>query len=172
MKLAAMGDHQSPSFEIMRRLEKFMQSDQLDDDKNNEIVGIDRIFLGWISKQWIESNDKNAIKWCNCIVTQCMQHMVESWDERNLQVHSEASCKANLKQRVLEHFHNRDEHDSETNEFVEEVMEKMDEMTKDQLCVKLEIVRDKVKKMKKMKKEAKKESLNQVTNCFMRKIDV
>ena len=98
--------------------------------------------------------------------------MIEIWDERNLQVHSEASYKVNVKQRVLEYFHNRDEHDSETNEFIEEVMEKMDEMTKDQLCVKLEIVRDKAKKMKKMKKEAKKESLNQVIICFMRKIDV
>ena len=46
-------------------------------------------------------------------------------------MHSEASCKANLKQRVIECFHDRDEHDSETNEFIEEVMEKMDEMTKD-----------------------------------------
>ena len=149
-----------------------MQSDHQDDNKDTETIRIDKIFLGWISKQWVERNDKNSIKWYNCVVTQRMQHMVESWDERNLQVHSEASYKENLKQRVLEHFHNRDDHDSETNEFIEEVMEKIDEMTKDQLCIKLEIVRDKVKKMKKMKKEAKNRSLNQVTKCFMRKIDI
>ena len=165
-KLAAMSDHQLPSFKIMRSLEKFMQSDCKDNNKDDEIAGIDKIFLGWISKSWIESNEKSAIKWYNCVVTHCMQHMVESWDERNLQVHSEEGCKANLKQRVLEHFHNREKHDSETNEFVEETMEKMDEMTKDQLCVKIEILRRKVRKAKKSKKERKKTSLNQMTSYF------
>ena len=68
-------------------------------------------------------------------------------------------------------FHNREEHDSETNEFVEEVMEKIEEMTKDQLCVKIEILRDKVKKAKKMEKEAKNKNLNQITKHFRREID-
>ena len=94
----------------------------------------------------IESDYKNATKWCNYVVKQCMQHMIESWDERNLQVRTEASCKANLKQRVLEFFHNRKECDHEINEFVEDARDKMEEMTKDQLCVKIDFLRDKVKK--------------------------
>ena len=78
--------------------------------------------------------------------------MIEIWDERNLQACSKANCKINLKQRVLEHFYNREKYNHEINDYVENVRDKMEGMTKDKLCVKLEIIRDKIKKAKEMKK--------------------
>ena len=40
-----------------------------------------------------------------------MQHMTQTQDERNIQIHTEVKQKISLKQRVIEFVQNKDKHD-------------------------------------------------------------
>ena len=83
-----MQDYQVQSMNLMESIEKFINKKNFENENNEEDDSCAKLLLGWISTLWMNDNSPEASKWCKC-----MQHMVDSWDERNEQAYNEKSNK-------------------------------------------------------------------------------
>ena len=52
-------------------------------------IECDKIFLGWMSKSWIEKDTTEAREWHKRVTKESAQFAVDSWEERNLELNSE-----------------------------------------------------------------------------------
>ena len=85
---------------MMKRIDKFTNDKHENAENNEDENGCEKLFLGWISNSWIRDDSPEASKWYKCIIKECMQHMVSSWDERNEQIHTEKKHKRELKKKI------------------------------------------------------------------------
>ena len=83
---------------------------------------------------------------------ECVQFAVDSWEERNLELNSDKNKIVSLKKRFKEFDLNREELEALIVKCLDEILCVMEECSKDQLEIKMEILRAKIKKEKKMSK--------------------
>ena len=110
------------------------------------------IFLGWIEKAWMQNDSKSSKKWFKCVAKECLQFMVDSWEERNLHVNEESVKLKSIKKRFKEHGENREKLGQKSLEMLDKILEVMDKCNKDQLEIKMELFREEAKKEKRKKK--------------------
>ena len=163
--LIQISDYQMQSLHIMRELEQFLNHS----DKNNEEIknklGCDKIFLGWMSKKWIPSTNKNANKWYSVVIKSCVQHMIESWEERNEEIHSEEKRKENLIQRT-EEIRMKKDCSKQFEDLLNETKKEKEKMTCRQLAIRLERIREEAKKEKKRSKERSGDETTDIRKFF------
>ena len=154
------------SFSFIAKLDRFLMPKNSQKQEDEDNLKFEHVFLGWISNEWIPQNTKKASKWHKIVVKNCMQHMVESWEKRNDEVHSDGLKKELLMERAKELRKDASKCSDATNELANEAINKMSTMKCKQASVRLEVIRDLIKKDKKKSKEAKQDELNDIRNFF------
>ena len=103
-------EHQAQSFDMLERLEKLMIEDRDEEEEENEI---EKIFLGWIQKRWMQADNKSSNKRWKIAAEERAKRFADSWDERNSQIHTEKMQVKNLKRRIEELHGNENDFDIE-----------------------------------------------------------
>ena len=101
-----------------------------------------------MSRSWIEKDTVEAREWRKRVMKECVQFAVDSWEERNLELNSEKNKIVSLKKRFKEFDLSRKELEAPAVKRLDEALCVMEKRSKDQLEMKMEILRDKIKKEK------------------------
>ena len=148
-KLQDINEHEMQSFNVLTHIESLLRSENEQDAEHK------MIFLGWIERSWLKSDGKSSKTWFKHVIKECLQFMVDSWDERNLHVNEDSAKVKNLKKRFKEHNENREKLGQSSLELLDKILETMDKCSKEQLETKMEIFRREMKKEKQNKGKIK-----------------
>ena len=101
----------------------------------------------------MQADNKSSNKWCKIVVEECVKHFVDIWDERNSQIHTQMMQVKKLQNRIEELHSNENNFDFEIKEAIAEARNGMEKMSANQLRLKLEVIRSKIKKSKRKRVE-------------------
>ena len=83
-KLQPISDYEMQSLSVLTHIESLLAREGEKDEEHR------MIFLGWIEKSWMKNDDKSSKKWFKHVIKECVQFMVDRWEERNSHVNEES----------------------------------------------------------------------------------